>query len=136
MRFPYIIALLLIITSCKSLSKIEYVEVPVEVVKEKVVYKTQVDSVLVRDSSSRWVENDTVYIYKYQYKNRYINRTDTLIISDSIPKIITKEITTEVEVNRLYWWQKTLMWAGGILFFLILILLIYAVLKIKHKIWN
>jgi hypothetical protein len=136
MRIFYALILFLMLASCNSLKRVEYVEVPVEVVKERIVYNTKVDSVLVRDSSSMWIENDTVYLYKYQYKYKYINKVDTFRIVDSIPKIVTHEITNEVEVNRLYWWQKALMWGGGLLLLLILILIIYAILKIKHKIWN
>lgn len=136
MRALCLIVLALSMISCKSMKRVEYVEVPVETVKEKVIYNTKVDSIMVRDSSSMWITNDTVYLYKYQYKYKYINKVDTFRIVDSIPKIMTREVTNKVEVNRLYWWQKALMWGGGLLLLLILVMVIYVILKIKHRLWS
>ena len=48
---------------------------------------------------------------------------DTILKTDTIPKVITVE--KQVEVNHIYWWQKSLMWLGGILFSCIIIFLYY-----------
>ena len=67
--------------------------VPVTEYRDRVVVKTdslfKTDSVYVHDSVSVCIIGDTVFTYKYhlQYKDRYIvrNKSDTLIVRDSIP---------------------------------------------------
>lgn len=67
--------------------------VPVTEYKDRVVVKTDSflknDSVYVHDSVSVYIRGDTVFNDKYhlQYKDRYIvrNKSDTLIVRDSIP---------------------------------------------------
>ena len=67
--------------------------VPVTEYKDRVVVKTdsllKTDSVYVNDSVSVYIRGDTVFKDKYhlQYKDRYIvrNKSDTLIVRDSIP---------------------------------------------------
>ena len=74
--------------------------VPVTEYKDRVVVKTdsllKTDSVYVHDSVSVYIIGDTVFKDKYhiQYKDRYIvrNKSDTLIVRDSIPY--------KVEVNK------------------------------------
>ena len=74
--------------------------VPVTEYKDRVVVKTdsllKTDSVYVYDSVSVYIRGDTVFKDKYhlQYKDRYIvkNKSDTLIVRDSIPY--------KVEVSR------------------------------------
>ena len=74
--------------------------VPVTEYKDRVVVKTdsllKTDSVYVHDSVSVYIRGDTVFKYKYhiQYKDRFIvrNKSDTLIVRDSIPY--------KVEVNK------------------------------------
>lgn len=67
--------------------------VPVTEYKDMVVVKTdsllKTDSIYVHDSVSVYIRGDTVFKDKYhlQYKDRYIvrNKSDTLIVRDSIP---------------------------------------------------
>ena len=67
--------------------------VPITEYRDRVVVKTdsllKTDSVYVHDSVSVYIRGDTVFTYKYhiQYKDRYIvrNKSDTLIVRDSIP---------------------------------------------------
>lgn len=67
--------------------------VPVTEFRDRVVVKTdsllKADSVYVHDSVSVYIRGDTVFKDKYQlrYKDRYIirNKSDTLIVRDSIP---------------------------------------------------
>lgn len=111
---------ILMISACKTTTKI--VEVPVEVVKKEYIHDTKIDSVYIRDSVDRWQKGDTLYITKWYTKFKYINKVDTIIKTDSIPKILS--VVKEVEVNHIYWWQKVLMWVGGILSICIIISLI------------
>ena len=120
-KLVLIMLAILMISACKTTTKI--VEVPVEVVKKEYIHDTKLDSIYIRDSIDRWQKGDTLYITKWHTKFKYINKVDTIIKTDSIPKILS--VVKEVEVNHIYWWQKTLMWAGGILSICIIISLIY-----------
>lgn len=107
-------------------------EVPVEVVKKEYITTTKVDSIFVKDSVDRYVSGDTVYLYREKVKYQYLYKTDTLIQIDSIPKIIKQITTEEVEVNKIYWWQKLLIWLGG---FTAIIGLIYVarIISLRRK---
>ena len=119
-KLVLIMLAILMISACKTTTKI--VEVPVEVVKKEYIHDTKIDSVYIRDSVDRWQKGDTLYITKWHTKFKYINKIDTIIKTDSIPKILS--VVKEVEVNHIYWWQKVLMWVGGILSICIIISLI------------
>lgn len=84
------VAMLIISMFCRCTTT-KYV--PVTEYKDRVVVKTdsllKTDSVYVHDSISVYIRGDTVFKDKYhiQYKYRYIlrNKSDTLIVRDSIP---------------------------------------------------
>ena len=127
-NFYYLCTLLLIIiiSSCKTTTKV--VEIPVETIKKEYIHDTKIDSIYIRDSIDRWQKGDTLYITKWHTKYKYINKVDTIVKTDSIPKIMT--IEKEVKVNHVYWWQNTLMWLGGIMTMLFAGIITY---KIKFK---
>lgn len=120
----YIILLTLAIclTSCRS---IKYV--PVETVKTE--YKTRdsirFDSIYEHDSIFLFVNGDTVYKEKYRYKYRYltINKTDTVMLTDSvqIPYPVEKQLTR---------WQRMKIELGGWAVGVIVILSIVLMLKL------
>ncbi|WP_270603962.1 hypothetical protein [Bacteroides ovatus] len=120
----YIILLTLAIclTSCRS---IKYV--PVETVKTE--YKTRdsirFDSIYEHDSIFLFVKGDTVYKEKYRYKYRYltINKTDTVMLTDSvqIPYPVEKQLTR---------WQQMKIELGGWAVGVIVILSIALMLKL------
>lgn len=120
----YIILLMLAIclTSCRS---IKYV--PVETVKTE--YKTRdsirFDSIYEHDSIFLLVKGDTVYKEKYRYKYRYltINKTDTVMLTDSvqIPYPVEKQLTR---------WQQMKIELGGWAVGVIVILSIVLMLKL------
>ena len=107
----------------------EYVEVPVETVK--IEYKVKKDSIYLRDSINVFTEvkGDTVYYTKVKYQLKEVVKNDTVLKIDSIPVVI--EIPKAVEVNRLYTWQKALMYLGGVGVILLLGFIIN-----KIKIWK
>lgn len=109
----YIPILFMLLVSCSAQKQI--VEVPVEIIKTEYIHDTRVDSVFVRDSVDRFVRGDTVFIYKEHTKYRYLNKTDTIVRVDTIPKIVKLEIVKEVEVNHIKWYQEALMWIGSIM---------------------
>lgn len=118
----YIILLTLAIslTSCRSIK-----DVPVETVKTE--YKTRdsirFDSIYEHDSIFLFVKGDTVYKEKYRYKYRYltINKTDTVMLTDSvqIPYPVEKQLTR---------WQRMKIelggWAVGVIVILSIVLMI------------
>lgn len=120
----YIILLTLAIclTSCRN---IKYV--PVETVKTE--YKTRdsirFDSIYEHDSIFLFVKGDTVYKEKYRYKYRYltINKTDTVMLTDSvqIPYPVEKQLTR---------WQQMKIELGGWAVGVIVILSIVLMLKL------
>ncbi len=120
----YIILLMLAIclTSCRSIKS-----VPVETVKTE--YKTRdsirFDSIYEHDSIFLFVKGDTVYKEKYRYKYRYltINKTDTVMLTDSvqIPYPVEKQLTR---------WQQMKIELGGWAVGVIVILSIVLMLKL------
>lgn len=120
-----LIVLCAFLLSCSSTRTIE---VPVETIKKEYIYDTKIDSIIIRDSIDRWYRNDTVYIYKERVRFKYKTRLDTIIRTDTIPKILTVE--KEVKVNNIYWYQKLLMWIGS-LSLALLISYLYRKFKLK-----
>lgn len=114
---------LILCISCKTPTKI--VEVPVEVTKKEYIYDTKIDSVYIRDSIDRWQKGDTLLITKYLTKYKYISKVDTILKVDTIPKIVSTTIEKKVEVNHIYWYQKLLMWLGGITMIILIIAITY-----------
>lgn len=106
-----IVIFILLMCSC---STTKLVEIPVEKVRTEYIHDTKIDSVFVKDSVDRWLKGDTLYIYKEHTKFKYINKTDTVCKTDTITKVVKVDVVKEVEVNHIYWYQKALMWAGGI----------------------
>lgn len=107
-----LLVILVFLVACSSTKIIEK-EVPIEKVKIEYINTLKIDSVYIHDSIDRFVNGDTLYLYKYKYIYKYLNHIDTVIQKDSIetPIYITK---TEIkEVNKLKWYQKLLMWLGA-----------------------
>ena len=132
------------LTSCRTIkyidrTTVDSTEIAVPITNTKIEYRDRFlhDSIYVHDSIFTLIKGDTVYIYKNKETNRLVNKTDTIIKTDTIkvPVEITKTVikaeTHIKEVNKLYWWQKILMSIGGIVFVLIIICII---LKIKKYI--
>ena len=131
-KLVFIVIVILLFSACKTITKtIEVpVEIPVEVVKKEYIHDTKIDSIYIRDSIDRWQKGDTLFITKYSTKYKYLNRVDTILKVDTIPKIISTTIEKKVEVNHIYWYQKTLMWLGGIAVILLIVVITY---KVKKK---
>ena len=116
-------------TSCRS---IQYV--PVETVRTE--YKTRdsirFDSIYQRDSIFYYKNGDTIYQYKYKYLYRYltINKTDTVIKTDSVqvPYPVEKKLTR---------WQSMKMelgeWAFGVVIVMALIIVSWLVYRLRKK---
>ena len=60
-------------------------------------------------------------VYLHDTLRSIIYSHDTTIVKDSVFFAINgdtivreKNVEKQVEVNRIYWWQKLLMWMGGV----------------------
>lgn len=132
-KLVFIVITILLFSACRTITKtIEVpVEIPVEVVKKEYIYDTKIDSVYIRDSVDRWQKGDTLYITKWYTKFKYINKVDTIVKTDSIPKIVP--VVKEVEVNHIYWWQKSLMYIGVLVVIILLSIIGFKLYKLIRK---
>ena len=140
-RLWLFIIVTLILTSCRTVKYIDRTvvdstEIAVPITNTKIEYRDRFlyDSIYVHDSIFTFIKGDTVYISKNKETNRLVNKDNTIIKTDTIkvPVEITKTVTkTEIQikkVNRLYWWQKGLIYLG----FIVLISgIIFLIIKIK-----
>lgn len=109
MRKLLVIIFLFLFISCGT-TKI--IEVPVEKIKTEYVGRQIIDTFVKTDSTIIIDKGDTVFLERYKYLYRYINKTDTFIKIDTLTKTVTVEVTKEV--NKLKNWQMGLMILGGI----------------------
>lgn len=96
------------------------------------------DSIHEKDSVSVVIKGDTVMIDRwhtiYKESSNYDNQKEKELVYDTVyqthTEYIDKYIEKEViqEVNKLYWWQKTLMWLG-VAFFALLAFVVYKVVR-------
>lgn len=126
-----ILYLIIFVTSAICFSSCRTQYVPVETVRTeyKIHDSVRFDSIYQRDSVFMYHNGDTIYQYKYKYLYRYltINKTDTLIKTDSI------QVPYPVE-KRLTHWQKVKMELGGWAFGgLVMTLIFIVVLIYKSK---
>jgi hypothetical protein len=74
------------------------------------------DTTLQRDSVVIKVQGDTIYNDRWHYRDRlqykYVIHHDTITQRDSIAYPV--EVIKVKEVNKLHWWQRWLIWFGGI----------------------
>lgn len=123
-RLLYILTIFLMseicFTSCRNIKS-----VPVETVKTE--YKTRdsirFDSIYEHDSIFLFVKGDTDYKEKYRYKYRYltINKTDTVMLTDSV------QIPYPVEKQLTRWQQMKIElggWAVGVIIILSIVLML------------
>ena len=132
-KLVLIVIAILLFSSCRTITKtIEVpVEIPVEVVKKEYIHDTKIDSIYIRDSIDRWQKGDTLYITKWHTKFKYINKVDTIVKTDSIPKIVP--VVKEVEVNHIYWWQKSVMYIGVLVVIILLSIIGFKLYKLVRK---
>lgn len=120
--------ILLVLSSCGVHKQI--VEVPVEDTRIEYKYKIERDSIYVHDSIDKYLRGDTVFVYKESIRFKYSTLVDTICTTDTITKVVPIEVIKEVEVNHIKWYQKILMWIGGIVS---LILTGYIICKVRLK---
>ena len=90
----------------------------------------QYDSIYIDHFREVTQKNDTIYITDEVTKTKIVTKTDTAYRYIERPVTISKTETVEVK-KPLPWWQKTLMYAGGVLLLALLGALI--VWGVKHR---
>lgn len=120
-RIITLIFLATILYSCKS---IQYV--PVETMKRDTTYlsQTKIDSIYYRDSIYVEHKGDTVYLSKYKYLYKYIEKHDTLWRE----KVDTVRVAYPVEA-QLTKWQKIKINIGEYLITAIALVIIWLCAK-------
>lgn len=99
-------------SSCRTVRIIE--QVPVEV-HDKVYQKmVQYDSIYIDHFREVTKKGDTIFVTNEVTKTKIVTKIDTAYKYIEKPVTITEEKIVEVE-KPLPWWQKTLMYAGGVL---------------------
>lgn len=106
---------------CKS---IQYVPVENTIVKTEYKNSVSYDSIYFTDSVYIREKNDTVYIENIKYRYKYVSNIDTIVKNDTITNTTIQEVEVIKEVNKLKWWQITLMALG-------VLSLVYIIIKIK-----
>ena len=112
-----ILLLLLLCCSCtKRVYETQYVEQPVYLhdALRSTIYSH--DTTIVKDSVYLSIKGDTIVREKYNTIERIKVAHDTIMRFVEKPVEVVREnnVCKQVEVNRIYWWQKLLMVIGGI----------------------
>lgn len=135
------ILIIIALTSCRTVKPIDRTivdstEIEVPIINTKIEYRDRFiyDSIYVHDSIFTMIKGDTVYISKNKEINHLISKTDTIIKTDTIhipvkiSKTVTKTETKVKETNKLYGWQKSLMYFGLIV---LISGIVFLIIKIK-----
>jgi hypothetical protein len=120
--------------SCTKVKEV-VTEVPVTVETIKYEYLTnyKVDTIIEKDSVDRYINGDSVILYKYKYIKQIQLQRDTICKIDTIPTVVTVTKTEINEVNKLTWYQKFLNWIGGIALVIGMVFGTYKIVKWKLK---
>lgn len=120
-RIIILVFLVAVLYGCKS---IRYI--PVEMIKRDTTYisKIKIDSIYQRDSIYIEYKGDTVYLNKYKYAYKYIEKHDTLWQE----KVDTIQIAYPIEA-QLTKWQKIKINMGEYLIATIVLIIIWLCVK-------
>ena len=129
-----LLLLLLLCCSCtKRVYETQYVEQPVYLhdTLRSTIYSH--DTTIVKDSVYFAIKGDTILREKYNTIERIKVAHDTSMrfVEKPVEVVREKNVEKQVEVNRIYWWQKALMAMGGIGLVVIFIILIRIVVNKK-----
>ena len=129
-----ILLLLLLCCSCtKRVYETQYIEQPVYLhdTLRSTIYSH--DTTIVKDSVFFAINGDTIVRERYNTIERIKVAHDTIMrfVDKPVEVVREKNVEKQVEVNRIYWWQKLLMWMGGLGLVVICIILIKIVVNKK-----
>ena len=112
-----ILLLLLLCCSCtKRVYETQHIEQPVYLhdTLRSTIYSH--DTTIVKDSVYLSIKGDTIVREKYNTIESIKVAHDTIMrfVEKPVEVVSTKQVCKQVEVNRIYLWQKALTWIGGI----------------------
>lgn len=111
-----LLSLLLCCSCTKRIYETQYVEQPVYLhdTLRSTIYSH--DTTIVKDSVFFAINGDTIVRERYNTIERIKVVHDTImrLVEKPVEVVSTKEVCKQVEVNRIYLWQKMLMLIGGI----------------------
>lgn len=111
---PFLLVVLIVLGGCRTIreTQTEYLTVHhTDTLKE---IRTQRDSIFIFNKEREYSRGDTVFIERWLYKYKDSAKTDTVYKVKTVTITQRLYYTKEKEVNVLKWWQKALMWIGGI----------------------
>ena len=112
-----ILLLILLCCSCtKRVYETQYIEQPVYLHDTLRSTICSHDTTIVKDSVYLSINGDTIVREKYNTIERIKVAHDTIMrfVEKPVEVVSTKQVCKQVEVNRIYWWQKLLMVIGCI----------------------
>ena len=112
-----LLLLLLLCCSCtKRVYETQYIEQPVYLHDTLRSTICSHDTTIVKDSVFFAINGDTIVRERYNTIERIKVAHDTIMrfVEKPVEVVSTKQVCKQVEVNRIYWWQKLLMVIGGI----------------------
>ena len=125
-----LLSLLLCCSCTKRVYETQYIEQPVYLhdTLRSTIYSH--DTTIVKDSVYFYVNGDTIVRERYNTIERIKVAHDTIIrfVEKPVEVVREKDVEKQVEVNRIYWWQKALMWMGCI-GLVVIVILIYSKLR-------
>ena len=129
-----LLLLLLLCCSCtKRIYETQYVEQPVYLhdTLRSTIYSH--DTTIVKDSVYFAIKGDTIFKERYNTKWQIKVAHDTVMrfVDKPVEVVREKQVEKQVEVNRIYWWQKVLMWIGGLGVVVVFIILVKIVVNKK-----
>ena len=131
-----VLFLLLILLCCSCTKRVyetQYIEQPVYLhdTLRSTIYSH--DTTIVKDSVYFAINGDTIVRERYNTIERIKVDHDTIMrfVEKPVEVVREKNVEKRVEVNRIYWWQKLLMWMGGIGAIVIGIILVKIVVNKK-----
>lgn len=141
-RFAIATFIVILLFGCKTRRIVQEVPIEIHDTTYRSIIQTKVDTLWKMDSVSiidtMWIDtstiatlgmpvlrhNRTTSALSSQGKVSNTNRVDTFLQVKEIPKIVKQKEYIEVE-KPLYWWQKALMWIGGISLVILFAIFIY-----------
>ena len=74
----------------------------------------RIDTTFVKDSVYFAIKGDTIYKERYNtlWKIKVAHDTIMRFVEKPVEVVRENSVEKQVEVNRIYWWQKLLMWIG------------------------
>lgn len=145
-RFTIVVFIAIALLGCKTRRIVQEVPIEIHDTTYRSIIQTRIDTLWKMDSISiidtMWIDtstiatlgmpvlhhNRTTTALSNQGKVSNTNRVDTFLLVKEIPKIVKQKEYIEVE-KPLYWWQKALMWIGGISFGILFAIFVYKLKK-------